>query len=95
MNIDVVDNLFDVLNVSHQFPKDLLEIKAWDATAKGQPTFRDAPTDVLENRPTRAFKSDQHPCGEIRPGSVKRTQRDTNFRESCSRVNYVECPRIR
>jgi hypothetical protein len=54
-DIDVVDNLFDVLNVSHQFLKDLLEIKAGDAAAKDQPTFREAPTDVLENGSIGAF----------------------------------------
>ena len=54
-DIDVVDDLFDLVNVSHQFLKDLFEIKGGDAAAKGQSTFRVAPTDVLENEPIRTF----------------------------------------
>ena len=54
-DIDVVDDLFDLVNVSHQFLKDLLEIKGGDAAAKGQSTFRVAPTDVLENESIRTF----------------------------------------
>ena len=54
-DIDVVDDLFDLVNVSHQFLKDLLEIKARDAAAKGQPAVHVAPTDVLENESMRTF----------------------------------------
>jgi hypothetical protein len=58
----VVGDLFDLVDASHQFLKDLLQVEAGYNAVKRQATLRVAPTHAIENESIRALLDPAADC---------------------------------